>query len=185
MREASRDRVLPGHEVAGRELGRERERVAALPTETVGASRRFTAPPADGLVARVQKRRSSGTLGSASTAVAGSHAGHRRDLHEPGTEAPARHLSASRRPRRGGAAVRRDRCCAAGRRSRLAAGGYPALVAVAVVRSRPAANTRRRHFIGRSPAPERPDAANPDSPERGRRHQPDPSARCRARRARR
>ena len=74
--EAAADLVLAGDELAGRQLGHERERVAAAPAEALGApGRRRPGCARRARRSSPQNRRCSATWGSAITAVAGSLAG--------------------------------------------------------------------------------------------------------------
>src|SRR5581483_7487746 len=92
MGEAANDLVLAGHQLVRAELGLERERGSALAAEARGPSRRIVASTTHRLIAA---RAEAAALGDERGGLVEDRVGrvaerHRRDLDQPGPEAPAR-----------------------------------------------------------------------------------------------
>jgi hypothetical protein len=118
--EAAEHLVLPGHQLAGRQLRGKREPGAAVPAEPLGQARPAVSAPPDGLLAAgakapVLRHLRVGEHGTGRVAVR-----HGRDLHQAGPELPARGPAAGPPgppAARGPAADSRPRSRARGRRT--------------------------------------------------------------------
>jgi hypothetical protein len=104
--EAADDLVLAGYQLAGLQLGFEREGGSALAAEAGGAPGSAVAPAPNRLAAAAAEAPILGHhSGVAQHRIGGVAIGHRRDLDQAGAKAAAHRRS---RPARGGAAARAD-----------------------------------------------------------------------------